>query len=241
LNYYAIPSLAKLKRIAGAERFKIEMIKKYVKTGALLEIGPAFGVFAYQAKEAGFNVDCIEMDQSCCKYLQHEIGVNVVHSDLPHQAVKSMQKHDVIAIWHVLEHLAGPWECLESLANNLSFGGILVIATPNPQAFQFRIMGKYWPHIDAPRHLNLIPEKVLTEYLNRLGLERIMLTTNDQGGRAWHRFGWQRYLMNRFSGKIMQGAAFLTGYLLSFPMALWDQRGFNGSAYTVIFRKKGNQ
>ena len=239
VNYYAIPNLAKLKRIASAERFKIEMIKKYVKTGSLLEVGSAFGVFAYQAKEAGFSVDCIEMNERCCKYLTNEIGVNVVHSDLPHKAVESMKKHDVIAMWHVLEHLANPWECLGALADNLSPGGILIIATPNPQAFQFRILGGHWPHVDAPRHLNLIPENVLTQFLKPFGLELVSLTTSDAGGRGWNRFGWQRYFMNCFSGKWVQRISFVAGYLVSLPMALWDSRNFNGCAYTAIFQKKG--
>ncbi|MCJ7825996.1 methyltransferase domain-containing protein [Patescibacteria group bacterium] len=214
------------------------MVKEFVKSGTLLEIGPAFGVFSYPAKEAGFNVDCIEMDERCCEYLTNVIGVNAVQSDMPHKTVESMKKHDVIAMWHVLEHLANPWECLSALAENLTPGGILVIATPNPEAFQLKILGGYWLHIDAPRHLNLIPEKILTEFLKCLGLERVILTTNDKGGRRCNRSGWQRYLMNHFSGKQMQKILSITGHLLSFPMALWDQRGFNGCAYTAIFQKK---
>lgn len=237
-EYYRIPSLAKLKRIAKAERFKIEMVKKVISSGALLEVGSAFGVFAYQAKEAGFEVDCIEMDQRCCEYLTGVIGVNAINSSQPHKAVESMRKHNVIVMWHVLEHLPNPRESLEVLANNLLPGGILVAATPNPQAFQFRLLGVQWPHIDAPRHLNLIPEKTLVVYLKKLGLELVFLTTNDKGGRGWNRFSWQRYLMNHCSQKWMQKVAFLAGYLISFPMALWDQRGFNGCAYTAIFRKE---
>lgn len=237
-DYYAIPTLAKLKRIARAERYKIEMVKEFVKSGMLLEIGPAFGVFAYQAKEAGFNVDCIEMDERCCGYLTNVIGVNVVQSDIPHKTVESMKKHDVIAMWHVLEHLANPWECLSALAENLTPGGIFVIATPNPFAFQFILQKARWPHVDAPRHLCLIPADLLVKYLKPHGLEPVMITFDDKGAKSWNRFGWQHYLMNHFSGKWMQKIPFIAGYLLSFPMTLWDQRGFNGCAYTAIFQKK---
>ena len=236
-NYYTIPPLAKLKRIARGERYMIEMVKEFVKSGRLLEVGSAFGIFAYQALDAGFMVDAIEMDKRCCDYLKNIIGVNVVNSDMPHKAVESMKKHDVIALWHVLEHLENPWECLGALAENLTPGGIFIIATPNPEAFQLRIMSGYWPHIDAPRHINLIPEKNLTEYLKRFGLQRVMLTTNDKGGRGWNRFGWQRYCMNYFSGKWMQRIFFIGGYLISSLMVLCDQWRFNGCAYTVIFQK----
>ncbi|GIT65471.1 MAG: hypothetical protein Ct9H300mP23_10980 [Nitrospinota bacterium] len=43
------------------------------------------------------------------------------------------------------------------------------MAAPNPQAWQFHIMGKLWPHLDAPRHLYLLPAEVLTEYAKTLG------------------------------------------------------------------------
>jgi len=238
-KYYEIPPLGKLKKVANAERFKIELVKKFVMSGTLLEVGPAFGVFAYQAKEAGFKVDTIEIDGRCCEYLTNVVGVNAVKSGTPHKAVKDMEKHDVIAMWHVLEHLLNPWECLETMANNISRNGILVIATPNPESLQLKMMGASWPHIDAPRHINLIPAKLLASFLKRFGLEQIMLTANDEGGKGWNRFGWQRYLMNRFSGELTQTLSFLAGYLVSLPMALWDQRGFNGCAYTAIFRRNG--
>lgn len=237
-EYYRIPSLDKLKRVAKAERFKIGMVEKFKKTGNLLEVGPAFGVFACQAKDAGFDVDVIEMDERCCEFLKNEVGVNAVKSDEPHKIVGSMKKHDVIAMWHVLEHLANLWECLEAMAGNLNPGGIFVIATPNPESFQLRLLGKHWPHVDAPRHLNLIPQQNLSVYLQQFGMELVMLTTNDKGGRGWNNFGWQRYLMNRFSGKWMQRMFFVAGYLVSIPMAIFDRSGFNGSAYTAIYQKK---
>lgn len=238
-SYYEIPSYEKLKKVAAAEHFKIEMVKKFARSGTLLEIGPAFGVFAYQAKEAGFNVDTIEMDGECCKYLTSTVGVNAVKSDLPHKAIVDMKEHDVIAMWHVLEHLEDPWKCLEAAAGNLSEGGVLVIATPNPESFQLKMMGASWPHIDAPRHINLIPAKLLARSLERFGLKQVMVTTNDDGGKSWNRFGWQRYLMNNFPWKFAQIAFFLAGYLVSIPMALWDERGFNGCAYTAVFQKSG--
>lgn len=237
-EYYQIPSLSKLKKIARAERFKIEIVKRFVKSGTLLEIGAAFGVFAYQAKEAGFQTDAIEMDGNCCEYLRSTVGINVIESVEPHKTVGSMRRHNVVAMWHVLEHLPNPWESLETLAKNILPGGILVVATPNPEAFQFRLLGAHWPHVDAPRHLNIIPAKVLTEFLNMFGLEEVLLTTKDRGGKGWNRFGWQRYLMNLYPGKLAQRLLFLAGYFLSIPMSLWDEKDFNGCAYTAIFQKK---
>ncbi|MBI5570810.1 MAG: class I SAM-dependent methyltransferase [Desulfomonile tiedjei] len=230
-------SRQRLDQIAEANRYQIEMVQRFVPTGRLLEIGPGYGTFAHLAKESGFDVEVIEMSDRCCKYLTEVVGVKAINSSKPDQVLKTIESKDVIALWHVIEHLPNAWECLESAAHNLAPGGILLIATPNPDALQFHMMGSAWPHVDAPRHLYLIPASVVIQRLRPLGLEPVLLTTNDKGGRGWNRFGWQRYLMNRFSNKLAQLTAFVLGYALSMPMALWDHREMRGSAYTIILQK----
>lgn len=236
-EYYQSPSFAKLKKVARAESYQLEMICRFVKSGRLLEVGPGFGVFAYQAKQAGFDVDVIEKEERCCKFLSDIVGVKAVRSDAPHKVIESAKGYDVIALWQVIEHLPCPWEFLTNAAKNLNANGILVIATPNPSAFQFRLQWSRWPHVDAPRHLCLIPADLLAKYLEPLGLKPVMMTFDDKGARSWNRFGWQRYLMNRFSNKWFQQAAFILGYFIAVLMGFFDCRRGSGSAYTVIFQK----
>lgn len=236
-DYYSIPTLDQLQKVAGKDTNKIELVRRFIKSGRLLEVGPAFGVFAWQAKEAGFVVDVIEMDLRCCEYLQNTLGLNVTQSDNPPVAMATLPAHDAIAIWHVLEHLPDPVKFLEAAANNLKPGGVLVIAMPNPGAWQFKVMGRHWPHLDAPRHLTLIPEAWLTRQATMLGLRKVFLTSDDSDARSWNRFGWQRLLMNRFTSKNMQRVMYVLGYALSLIVAPFDRSGFSGSAYTIVFKK----
>lgn len=236
-DYYCPPRFEKLKRIAKKESYQLAMIYKFVKTGRLLEVGPGFGVFAYQAKQAGFDVDVIEKEEKCCEFLSNIVGVKVIRSDAPHKIIESVKGHDVIALWQVIEHLPCAWEFLTNAAKNLNTDGILLIATPSPSAFQFRIQGQRWPHVDAPRHLWLIPADLLIRYLRPLGLEPVMMTFDDKGARSWNRFGWQRYLMNNFSNKCFQRTMFLFGYFFAILMDFFDSRRESSSTYTVIFKK----
>jgi len=71
---------------------------------------------------------------------------------------------------------------LEEASKKINPGGIILIATPNPSSFAFRLLGRFWPHIDAPRHINLIPESLLTTKLKDLGFDLVVKTTNDKGG-----------------------------------------------------------
>ena len=61
-DYYALPTTEQLEKIAKANPFKIDTIRSFKTQGSLLEIGPSYGVFSFQAKQAGFQVDVIEMD-----------------------------------------------------------------------------------------------------------------------------------------------------------------------------------
>ncbi len=237
-EYYELPSLRQLNRLAGANPFKIDLVRQFARSGRLLEIGPAHGVFAYQAKQAGFQVDVIEMDARCCDHLRETVGVNAWCSAAPHDVLATASPYDVIALWHVIEHVPDPWTLLRSIAGALVPGGIVVIAAPNPDAWQLTVMRSQWPHLDAPRHLYLLPAAVIAAHVAPLGLERVHATTTDADTRRWNRFGWQRLLMNQVQGKWAGRAAYVAGTAVSAVAAPFESRDPKGSAYTLVFRKQ---
>jgi hypothetical protein len=98
-DYYDIPTPERLAELARKDTFKIEILTRYSRPGRLLEIGPAWGTFALQAKQVGYKVDAIEMDSKCCKFLNQTVGVRAVCSNTPHEVMESLGPHDVIAIW----------------------------------------------------------------------------------------------------------------------------------------------
>src|SRR5690242_8313388 len=65
-GYQSIPrSLSELRQVAAEERYRMDPILKHKKGGRLLEIGPWIGIFSCNAKDAGFDVTAIEIDQKC--------------------------------------------------------------------------------------------------------------------------------------------------------------------------------
>ncbi len=238
-DYYEIPSKSRLIKTSNKIEYQVEMIRKIVPSGKLLDVGSAFGVFVYKAKNLGFDVSSIEMNELCCKYLSNRIGVKVFQGDKPENIIPTLGHYDVITFWHNIEHLSEPWKVLEEATKKINPGGVILIATPNPRSFSFRLLGRFWPHIDAPRHVNLINESLLTEYLLGYDFRLVMKTTNDKGGRSWNRFSWQRMIMNNFSSKTMRRVAFVIGWILSIPLSIIENRNFNGSAYTAIYKKFG--
>lgn len=238
-DYHSVPESSDyLETNSAHESYKIEIVQNYASKGKLLEIGPSYGSFTYLAKKAGFEVDAIEMNIQCCQFLNEVIGVNAINSDNPISALQQLKSYDVITLWHVLEHLPDPWATLDAICTKLSSGGILVLSTPNPSAFQFKIMGRYWPHIDAPRHLMLIPMSLLVEKMNMQGMEVELITTSDQGSIVCNIFGWETFFKNFSSEFRFKKILRLIGRMVGFLFSPIEKVEGKGSAYTMVLRKK---
>ena len=237
-GYHMLPSTSEAIEAGVAhEQYKIDLVRQFVSSGRLLEIGPSWGAFCLLAKRAGFSVEAIEMDPACCDFLASRIGVRAICSSDEAAALNEAAEPDVIAAWHVLEHLRDPWRLLEAAARRLAPGGVLVLALPNPHAFQFRVLGRYWAHVDAPRHLHLVPPRLLRERAEAAGLEQLMCTTTDYGSLRWNEFGWVFSLPHLSSSPFMKRALRSAGSRISRLVSPIERREGAGSAYTAVFRK----
>ena len=232
-DYYPLPSSADdLARVAQREQYKIDMVTRYVARGRLLEIGPGAGGFAYLARRAGFDVETMEMDERTCVFMRDVVGVRSTQTSEPQIALGTAGLFDVIALWHVLEHLPDPRDLLQAAAGALKPGGVLVIAVPNPRSLQFAVFRRYWAHLDAPRHLALMPAAAIVGSARASGLEVPLQTSSDVGGRGWNAFGWQMSLRNLVPGlpSIFGRAA----TRLARPLELRD---LNGATFTLVLQK----
>ena len=237
-EYYFIPETVDfLDANTTPEKYKIEIIQRYVKQGRLLEIGPSLGCFAYLAKKSGFQAEAIEMDAKCSKFMNEVAGIPTVNSSDTSGAIKTLQPFDVIAMWHVIEHLPNPWKTLEAICAKINTGGILVLAAPNPEAFQFHILGRYWPHVDAPRHLMLIPAKVLIDQMATLGMTVELFTTTDEGGLGWNIFGWEYFFSNLCMHPRCKRILRKFGRMVARLVGPIEKKEGKGSAYTLVFMK----
>jgi 2-polyprenyl-3-methyl-5-hydroxy-6-metoxy-1,4-benzoquinol methylase len=237
-EYYAFPrDRATLAAAVGGERYKIELVRRFVPGGRLLEIGPGTGGFAFLADEAGFDVDVLEMDERSARYLADVVGVRAIHDVATPGSVAPLGQYDVIALWHVIEHVPEPLPLLDALAEHLAPGGILLVAAPNPDAFQFGVFGRRWVHLDAPRHVYLLPIEVLRARAAARGLEMELATTDDPGGVAWDAFGWEhsvRHLIpRRAPRRVARGLARVLRRLAGGA----ERRPLRGTAYTLVFRR----
>jgi SAM-dependent methyltransferase len=237
-EYYELPAAAELDRLAQSQAPVAELLLEHVGgPGRLVEVGPGEGVFARAALRAGFDVTAIEMDARACTHLRDVAGVEAIESAEPEDVIAKLPPSRAIVMWHVIEHLRRPWEVIERAAANLQDGGVLAIASPNPQALQFKLLRRRWAHLDAPRHLFLIPDDTLTRRCGELGLRLRSTTTADAAGRHWNRFGWEYALRRAPRSRPATRTSTLLSAVIAKGFSPIERRARNGCAYTSIFVK----
>lgn len=236
-EYYPVPSsLDQLEAEAASERYKVEYVKRFVNSGRLLDIGAGYGRFVYLAHQAGYEVDAIEIDGKCCEFITNVIGTRAMAHPQPDVALAGLEPYDVITAWHVLEHLTDPRAALKAAVQNLRAGGWLIVAMPNPESLQFRVFGHCWAHLDAPRHLQLLPPNLLIHEVTSDGRMRFVeATATDRGSLDYNYLGWTWSMRHALRVR----GAWRVGAILARTLARCEQAGMRGSCYTAAFQKPG--
>jgi 2-polyprenyl-3-methyl-5-hydroxy-6-metoxy-1,4-benzoquinol methylase len=220
----------------GVEDYRVELLRRHVQPGRLIEIGAGTGGFSAAALRSGFDVSAIEMDERCCRYLSEQLRVHAICSSQPMDAVASLPAARVVAMWHVLEHLPDPRQVLAAAVDRLEPGGILALGVPNPHSLQFRLLRSRWAHLDAPRHLVLIPPSTLIRQAGELGLSCVELTANDPFGIHCNIHGWT-YALNRRPAVGPAAPHSPAGLALARFIRPVEHRGLRGSAALMLLRR----
>ena len=220
------------------ETTRVAMLSGQLEPGGrLVDIGAGPGGFAAAAKLAGFDVTAIEMDRRCCEYMDSRLSIRAICSDAPIAALEALEPARVITLWHVLEHLRDPAAMLATAADRLQDGGVLAIGVPNPASLQFRALGARWAHLDAPRHLCLIPDRALSERLRELGLRPLLATSDDLFSRLCALHGWVYALRRRPARGDATRVTVRTAQAITKALAPLERSDLRGPALTLLLVK----
>ena len=118
----------------------------------LLDIGCGDGLFLANCE----RLPCLRLgvDQSfeaaAAARARGSFGVTQARVDVLPLASGSV---DLITMFHVLEHLARPHECLREVRRVLGADGGFIVQVPNSASLQRHLFGRRWAGFDVPRHL----------------------------------------------------------------------------------------
>ncbi|MCA9970173.1 MAG: class I SAM-dependent methyltransferase [Anaerolineales bacterium] len=150
-------------------RFCDRISRRRPTPGRLLDVGCATGRFLYAMGQRGWQVQGVEPTAHAARQARQDFGLDVAEC-LLEEAAYSAASFDVVTLWDVLEHVEDPKATLAEVARILKPGGLAVFSVPNPDSVEARLFGGCWIGWDRPRHLALIPPRLVAPYLAAAGL-----------------------------------------------------------------------
>lgn len=153
------------------------MIGGLKSSGAILDIGCSSGGFLSTMKGANWRLHGIELEPSVAEQASVNTGGDIFAGDIP-DAPFPDASFDVITCFDVLEHVYDPRQVLTKAYSWLKPGGILVIALPNIESIESRILRSYWYGLELPRHLFHFSPRSLRYIMESIGLKENTLATS---------------------------------------------------------------
>src|SRR5262245_46985513 len=115
--------------VAEAQK-SLALIRKYRRTGRILEIGSAAGYFLREAAREGFEATGIDLTRQFVEFARDVLGQDTREGTLMGLSLP-LGHYDVIYHRNVLSHLAYPIESFRRMHALLAPGGFMVFQTGN--------------------------------------------------------------------------------------------------------------
>ena len=129
---------------ANAEKFdnQANIVKQHLplQNAKVLDVGCGGGLFLSLLKQQGADVIGIELSDSRAQYAKakHRLVIDKHPIESDHWQSGYATYFDAVTLWDVIEHVNYPLQTLQSVANVLKEGGVLLIDTPCRDSFYHR-------------------------------------------------------------------------------------------------------
>ncbi len=156
-----------------------ELAQRFPEPGRLLELGCSYGGFLDEARRAGWDVTGIEVSQTASTHARERLGLRVFSGTLQDQLPHLDAPYDVLAMFHVIEHIQNPVTLLDACRKLIKPGGLLVLKTPNVASSIARITGSSWHWVSPPAHLYLYSPETLRRLLTKSGYQPLTFQSSQ--------------------------------------------------------------
>jgi SAM-dependent methyltransferase len=152
---------------------------KAPKSGRLLDLGCGVGNFLASARDAGFDVAGIELNQNAVRFAREHYGLRDVSAMRPADflATRPKEKFEVVTFFEVLEHQEDPQGFLNIAKDFLADQGFLGLSVPNRDRWQKGVETLDYP----PNHLTRWSPRALRNFLERNGFEVLTMQQEPLG------------------------------------------------------------
>jgi 2-polyprenyl-3-methyl-5-hydroxy-6-metoxy-1,4-benzoquinol methylase len=132
-------------------RRRAAVLHNRIPHGPVLDVGCGRGLMLSYLRELGYEPHGVEFSETAAHHARHSLHIPVTTEDFvksPHER----ERYNAVIFWHSLEHFSNPVAAVARAYEALKPGGLLVVAVPNYDGWQARFFGRFWFHLDVPRH-----------------------------------------------------------------------------------------
>ncbi|NJD53192.1 MAG: class I SAM-dependent methyltransferase [Candidatus Methanoperedens sp.] len=150
-----------------------------LKGKKILEIGSASGGLMENLRDAGAQIEGIELNDEYREYSK-ELGFNIFNK--PVEYMNFNERYDIIVSFHTIEHFVDVKSAVKSIFSALKPNGIFLGEVPNENDWRISIFNneiiKRFHY--EPNHYYYFSPKVLKNYLETCGFNEIRLETVER-------------------------------------------------------------
>lgn len=151
---------------------------EYIENGLLLDFGCGRGEFMSLMRNAGWQVEGVEVDKESVEYCKKN-GFKVKNISINKINIET-NKYDAISIKHVIEHVQDFPKLMNVVKNALKIDGKVYITTPNNESLLHKLFNENWFGLEVPRHLHIFNKKNLKITMENAGFDNIKIKTTSR-------------------------------------------------------------
>ena len=197
----------------------------------VIEVGCGPGHFLDAARDRGLHIEGVDPARTAAEaaargHLVHKLWL---------EAFEPNEPFDALALWEVLEHLPEPAVALAQMCKWLVPGGVVALSTPSMSGLPARVLGRRFPMITPPDHLELFTREGLERLLARNGLRAERWTSFSNLGTAAISRGLRRFVLG--GSARMDPVVNVLAQLGTVPARWIDAAGW-GTSFEVYARRR---
>lgn len=185
---------------------QLERLATYIKGRELLDVGAGPGYLCKIARDQGWSTSGIEVSAKALRIGREYLSTRYVElAAVPPTSV------DLITCHHILEHVEGPKEFIQTLRSKLKPGGVIAVHVPHQEPLTAFIQNKLFTNgekycqLYAPEHISGFSKGSLRNTFELFGFETLRVRTSAMWGVYYDPFFLRNFLTQKdYSGVIKQ-------------------------------------
>ncbi|TYQ24766.1 methyltransferase domain-containing protein [Pseudanabaena sp. UWO311] len=172
-----------------------QLLKRYMDTGTILDVGAAAGFILQGFTQSGWQGKGIEPNAEMVNHDCKSLGLSVEVGSL--ETISTSDRYDLISMIQVMPHFFDLRQALSNAANITKPNGYWLIETWNRDSLTAKICGQHWHEYSPPSVLHWFSPNDLEQLATQFGFYKVICGRPSKWINGAHIKSLLRYKLER--------------------------------------------